>query len=40
MLAFSFPAMVEPEILLDDDMLRRMFTLHEKIIFGRGRRWE
>ena len=40
MLAFSFPVMVEPEILLDDDMPRRMFAFREKIIFGRGRRWE
>ena len=40
MLAFLFPAMVEPEIILDDDKLRRMFTFREKIIFGRGRRWE
>ena len=30
MLAFSFPAMVEPEILLDDDMLRRMFAFRGK----------
>ena len=40
MLAFSLPVMVEPEILLFDDMLRRMFTFREKIIFGRGRRWK
>ena len=40
MLAFSFPAMVDPEILLADDMLRQMFTFRGKIIFGRGGRWE
>ena len=40
MLAFSLPVMVEPEILLDDDMLRQMFAFREKIIFGHGRRWE
>ena len=40
MLALSFPVMVEPEILLDNDMLRRMFAFREKIIFGHGRKWE
>ena len=40
MLALSFPVMVEPEILLDDDMLRQMFAFRGKIIFGHGRKWE
>ena len=40
MLTLSFPVMVEPEILLDDDMPRRMFPFREKIIFGRGRKGE
>ena len=30
--------MVEPEILLDDDMLRRMFAFREKSGFGHGRK--